>query len=177
MVNFARPRAPYSGALAEPIVRWGFRFITAEPNDERISREMWEKLGLLFAHYNIRPKDPKGWQKLALRLAWKHVPGMQVIDRPRSRKGRPKKWPLFGRQFVELIDRVASERGKGISDAIHVAKKQGKLSETVSGLQTRYYEERNRIRKNRELSAQAEAWMRTTSGDTEMKRVADAAYP
>jgi Homeodomain-like domain len=174
MVSFARPRARYSGALAEPIVRWGFRFITPEPNEERISREKWEKLGLLFAHYNIRPKDPKGWQKLARCLASKHVPGMQVIDRPRQRKGRPKKWPQMGRQFVELIDRIASERGKGILDAIQIAKKRGKLPESVPGLQTRYYEERSRTRKYRELTARAEAWSRTTIGDTEMERVADA---
>ena len=154
----------YSGALNEPIVRLGLRFITAEPNEKRIIRESSAKVHLLLAHYKIRPEDPDCWGKLALRLAQDHVPGMQVIDRPRPRKGPSRKWELpRARQFVEAIDQIAEERRKGISDAIRVAKKRKKLEGSVAGFETRYYEAKRRLLQNRKQIALAEAWSRNAA--------------
>lgn len=153
-------RRGYSGALNEPIVRWQFRSLTAEPNELRISREWWAKVPLLFAHYELRVEDDDRWRQLAFVLAREHVPGMQVVDRPRPRKGPSRKWELpRARQFVETIDQIAGDRGKGISDAIRVAKKRKKLEGSVAGLETRYYEAKRRLLQNRKQIALAEAWL------------------
>jgi len=52
----------YSGALNQPIVRWGLQFVTAEPNDQRLIREFLEKIPLLLDYYEIRPDDPDRWR-------------------------------------------------------------------------------------------------------------------
>jgi hypothetical protein len=50
MIMAGNPKSRYSGALNEPIVRWSFRLITAEPNEQRIIREWLAKVDLLLAH-------------------------------------------------------------------------------------------------------------------------------
>jgi hypothetical protein len=74
VVMAGKRKSLYSGVLNESIVRWGFRFITAEPNEQRIIMEWLAKVDLLLSHYQIRPEDPDRWRKLAFLLALDHAP-------------------------------------------------------------------------------------------------------
>jgi hypothetical protein len=159
MAGKRKPR--YSGLLNQPIVRWaGFRSITAEPNEQRIIREWIAKVPLLLAHYGIAPNDPDRWRALAFLLALDHVPGMQVIDRPRPKRGAPQKWNLArAREFIRLIEQIAGERGEGVKDAIRIAKRRKQVQGNDRGLENRYHDSKKRLREADELLRRAEAWL------------------
>jgi hypothetical protein len=133
-----KPR--YSGSLNQPIVRplglWG---------KQSLIRERYAKLGLLFKHYGIELSDRSGWQKLALCLALHHVRGMKVVDR-QARKGAPLKWDISrAQEFVQSIDSIQDRRGRGLEDAIGIAKKRGILSGNKRSLSNRYRRSKKQI--------------------------------
>ena len=111
------PKPKYAGALAEPI------YVDMDQiDDEGGLKEMWqtrvaEKLPPLFEHYKIDPRDEQSWGKLALRLAWEHVPGLQLAFRPKP--GRKPTWKTgLGDELVRAVEDVKSRTGKGTEDAI-----------------------------------------------------------
>jgi hypothetical protein len=67
----ARDRKPYTGILARPL-KLGYTVI-----------EFGERIGALFEHYDIDPREPEAGFRLALKLATAHVPGFAG-----SRSGR-----------------------------------------------------------------------------------------
>jgi hypothetical protein len=139
MAGKRKPR--YSGALNEPISPI-IKGLLISRGFERYVLSQWSaKLNLLLAHYEIESKEPERWRALAFRLALDNVRGMRVIDRPGHATGRPRKRDVSrNREFVEVIDRIEHERGKGIKDAIRVAKKREQLKGNARGLERRYYE-------------------------------------
>src|SRR5262249_3044123 len=115
-------RAPnYTGALAQPI-HWedhykvrGLGQAIQEPDDAAIRKRLVEKVRLLFEHYKIDPSDEQRWQKLAMRLALAHVPGLQFANRPK--RGRKPKTGLYD-ELVRTVDDVKSRTGKRTKYAI-----------------------------------------------------------
>lgn len=87
----------------------------------------------LFDHYRVNPSDPDAWQKLALRLAFKHVPGFQ----PRRRKpvGKPQKWD--DALLLKLHADVMKLRRRGLT-----------LDKAIEDLRTRGGAYRNESRGN-----------------------------
>jgi hypothetical protein len=103
--------------------------------EQWLIREWEAKLDLLLEHYCIEESDRLRWKKLSFCLALDHVPGMQVVE-SRARKGAPLKYRA--QKFVELIDSIRDERGKGLEDAIRIARRRGKLFGDTRALSNRY---------------------------------------
>jgi hypothetical protein len=138
-----KTKTHYSGALNQPIVRplglWGKQLLI---------REVEAKFNLLFRHYGIELSDRSRLQRLAICLALDHLPGMKVVDE-QARKGAPQKWNVLqAKEFVELIDKIKNERGKGVEDAIRTAKKRGKLSGDTRALSNRYRLSKRQIKEH-----------------------------
>jgi hypothetical protein len=128
-------RAPnYTGALAQPIYledhyKWTGRL--GQPTQEldiaairkRAVEKAVEKFSLLFEHYKIDPNNEQSWQELAMSLALDHVPGLQVVNRPKP--GRKPTWKTGrGDELVRDVDDVKSRTGKRTGDAIAELKKE-----------------------------------------------------
>jgi hypothetical protein len=133
-------RAPkHAGALAKPI------YVDVDQIDrieEVLLARVPEKIHLLFKHYKIDPSDEQSWQKLALQLAFEHVPGVQLAFKPKV--GRKPTWKTgLGDKLVRAVEDVKSQTGKGTEDAIAELKKEpggmwGRY--TVQNLGARYRE-------------------------------------
>ena len=90
-----------------------------------------EKMRLLFKHHKIDPSDEQSWEKLAIRLAFEHVPGLQLAFRPKP--GRKPTWKTgLGDELVRAVEDVKSRTGKRTEDAI------AKLKEEPGGMWGRY---------------------------------------
>jgi hypothetical protein len=138
----------YPKDLLEPIVRQQ-RYLgllagedekkrSSEEERNRISVALKFKLRLLAKHFGIKWDNDKSWRQLAMALALAHVPGMQITDAPKKRRGSPKVHdPIFWQ-----VDAILVERNKGISDAIRVWKQRNKSRDTEPRLKARYYRER-----------------------------------
>jgi hypothetical protein len=139
-------RAPdYTGALAERIY-----LHRHETVDQAMARTV-RKIPLLFKHHKIDPSDAQSWQKLAVRLALAHVPGLQVS----MRGGRKRTWKAGqGDELVRAVEDVQSQTGMGTEDAL-VKLIENKLGMwkgfTVQNLGPRY-------REAKRSQAQPETW-------------------
>jgi hypothetical protein len=140
-------RAPdYTGALAERI------YLHQHETVDRVMARTVRKIPLLFKHHKIDPSDAQSWQKLAVRLALAHVPGLQVA----MRGGRKRTWKGTGRgdKLVRDIEDVQSQTGMGVRDAIRKLL-EDKLGEwkglTVENVGARY-------REAKRSQAQPETW-------------------
>jgi hypothetical protein len=155
MVMARKRRAPkYAGALAQPIyVEDHYKFTGGlgqpiwEPDIAAIKKRGVEKIWLLFKHYKIDPSDEHIWQELALSLAFEHVPGLQLANRPKS--GRPKTG-LYD-ELVRAVDDKKSRTGLSTRKAIAELRKEGMWKTYPSGkpipaqsLEARYREARAR---------------------------------
>jgi hypothetical protein len=139
-LGFELGHRPFTGRLDTPIV-----------GTDQTHRERQEKLELLLEHYGISTlSDPKRWWALAYALAIDFVPGMQVLKRAPSKRGRPptKNWGKYSaaKRLVEVIETIKLERKKGNLDAARMAiRRHPKAWPGISAtsLVTRYYEARN----------------------------------
>src|SRR5262249_4933751 len=78
-----------------------------ETVDQVMARTV-RKIPLLFKHHNIDPSDRQSWQKLAVRLALAHVPGLQVS----MRGGRKRTWKAGqGNELVRAFEDMQSRTG------------------------------------------------------------------
>jgi hypothetical protein len=150
-----RSKTHYSGALNQPIVLpLGLLYRPTSPiGAQGILRTRLIKLLLLLDHYNIKPNDPACWLKLAFLLAQDHVPGMKVVENASRGRGAPLK-PLDvsgTRENVRIIDEINRERGKGVMDAIRIALRRKQLKGSPDSLETRYYENKDLLRRVEEL--------------------------
>ena len=168
-----RPAPKYAGALAQPI------YVDQDPPgllelhrhpDVDVAKLKWmqraaEKMRLLFKHHKIDPSDEQSWEKLAIRLAFEHVPGLQLAFRPKP--GRKPTWKTeLGDELVRAVEDVKSRTGKRTKDAIAKLKEEsggtwGRY--TVENLGTRYREAkrhqeqfRKAVEAARELRARGE---------------------
>jgi hypothetical protein len=154
-------RAPkYAGALAQPIYldlddykySGGLGQLTkADPNvvekkmREMVQKQTFEKMQLLFKHYEIDPSDEQRWKALAFSLAITHVPGLQVASRPKP--GRKPTWKTgLGDLLVSAVEDVKSRTGKRTKDAIAKLKEEpgGRWKPSAQSLEARYREARAR---------------------------------
>jgi hypothetical protein len=148
MVMARKRRAPYAGALAQPIYvdqdapeYHRYPDFTAALN-EMLQTRAAEKMLLLFKHYKIDPSDEQSWQKLAFSLAFEHVPGLKLAFRPKP--GRKPTWKTgLGDELVRAVEDVKSRTGKRTKDAIAKLKEEsggtwGRF--TVENLGARYRE-------------------------------------
>jgi hypothetical protein len=142
----------YPKELLEPIVRQQRYLGLLAGEDEKKRRSVEErnrisfalkfKLRLLAKHFAIQWDNDKSWRQLAMALAKAHVPGMQITDVPKKRRGSPKRHdPIFWQ-----VDAILVERNKGVSDAIRILKIRNKSKDTEKRLKARYYRERRRIK-------------------------------
>jgi hypothetical protein len=143
----------YPKILLEPIVRrppvFGLRVLADEEKrlsdeeENRVRTAFVFKLRLLARHFRVNWDRPNMLGRLALKLAMAHVPGMQIVDAPKKRRGRPKRF-RDPSQFLREVDAIRAERKIGISHAIRVWKRQNQSSNTQPKLRRQYYLERDR---------------------------------
>jgi hypothetical protein len=109
-----RPAPKYAGALAQPI------YVDKDQIDRLEGMRLAgvrEKIPLLYKHYKIDPSDEQRLEKLALQLAFEHVPGLQLAFRPKP--GRKPTWKTrLGDELVRAVQDVKSQTGMGTQDAI-----------------------------------------------------------
>ena len=149
-----RSKTHYSGALNQPIVLpLGKLYGPTSPRGMKgILRTRLIKLLLLLEYYDIKPNDPARWEKLAFLLALDHVPGMKVVEYA-PRRGAPLK-PLDvagAQENVRIIDEIKRELGKGVMHAIVVALRRKQLKGSKDSVETRYYENKDLLRRVEEL--------------------------
>ena len=140
----------YTGILAEPMPRRG--------DDARPTSE--EKLVALFQHYEIEPPssllgkptvlfDDKpflAWQKLALALAFQHVPAFRPRPEPAPpppprKRGRPATTALADKTLVFAVEFIRHACGLKLEQALQLMIKTdevGVFPKKTSTLRTRY---------------------------------------
>jgi hypothetical protein len=154
-------RAPnYTGALAQPIYVEDYYTFTGplgqaswELDIDAIRKRAAEKVRLLYKHYKIDPSAEQSCQELMTRLAFAHVPGLQLTNRPKS--GRKPTWKAgLGDEWVRAVDDVKSRTGKSTNKAIAELLKEPKWKTYMSrrnvspqNLEARYWQARGRRRK------------------------------
>jgi hypothetical protein len=159
----------YPKALLEPIVRQkplaGLLDLTTDDEKKRryeaerdqIRDARHFKLTLLAKHFGLdwngahtKCDTEKVLCELAALLMLAHVPGMQIVDAPKRRRGAPRKaFPDIRAlsTFVTEVDAIEAERKKGISDAIIVWKRRNKNDDTEPKLRARYYRQQRLMKK------------------------------
>jgi len=154
-----RRRAPkYAGALAQRI---DVGVDQIDSIEEVLRARLPEKIHLLFKHYEIVPSDEQSWQKLALKLAFDHVPGLQLqLALPPPKVGRKPTWKTgLGDKLVRAVqDIMKSQKRMRIEDAIDKLQKDksgmwGRY--TVENLGARYREAKHRQERFRKLVEKA----------------------
>ena len=158
-------RAPnYPGALAQPIYLEDHYKPTGplgqaiwEPDDAAISKRAEEKMRLLFEHHKIDPSDEQSWKKLAISLAFAHVPGLQIANRPK--RGPKPTWKTgLDDELVRTIQDVKSQTGMRTQDAIRKLQKDKPGTwgrHTVENLSARYWEAKHHQKPFRKLVEEA----------------------
>jgi hypothetical protein len=141
-----RPASEYAGALAERI------YLHRHETVDQVMARTVRKIPLLLKHHKIDPSDAQSWQKLAVRLALAHVPGLQVSMRG---GGRKRTWKAGqGDALVRAVADVQSRTAMRTKDAL-VKLRDNKLEMwkdlTVENLGPRY-------REAKRFQAQPEIW-------------------
>jgi hypothetical protein len=136
----------YTGALAEQI------YLHRRETVDQVMARTVRKIPLLFKHHNIEPSDAQSWQKLAVRLALAHVPGLQVSMRG---SGRKRTWKAGqGNELVRVAEDMQSRTGMRMKNVL-VKLREDKLGVwkhyTVENLGARY-------REAKRFQAQPETW-------------------
>ena len=103
-------------------------------------QELFRRIEALYEHYGVERGQKGADIKLALKLAFDHVPGFQISD---SQRGRPAKWK--GPRSLELyadVRAVQKRSGLSISAACDwLARNHRRYKgEKGSALNTRFYE-------------------------------------
>jgi hypothetical protein len=158
MARKRRPAPKYPGALAQRI---DVGVDQIDRIEEVLRARLPEKIHLLFKHYKIDPTDEQSWQKLALQLAFDHVPGLQLRSAlPPPKVGRKPTWKTgLGDKLVRAVqDHMKSKKRMRIDDAIDKLQndKSGIWKHyTVENLGARYREAKHRQERFRKLVEKA----------------------
>jgi hypothetical protein len=131
------PPPKYTEALKKPIAALEFR------SADYLMDALAVKFLHLFLHFGINPSASTAWQRLAIKLALHHVPGMRV-SQSSARPGPIKKWTLDRqRQLIGDVERLRAKSKTPISDAKAInilTSKAPWKSFTPQSLRTRYAE-------------------------------------
>jgi predicted Holliday junction resolvase-like endonuclease len=129
----------YAGALAQPI---DVGVDQIDRVQEVLTARVPEKIYLLFKHYEVDPSDEQSWQTLALKLAFDHVPGVQLRLAFLSKAGRKPTWKVgLGDELVRAVQDVKSQTGMRTQDAIRKLQQDKPWKRfTVENLGARYRE-------------------------------------
>jgi len=104
-----RRASEYAGALAERI------YLHRHETVDQVMARTVRKIPLLFKHHKIDPSDAQSWQKLAVRLALAHVPGLHVS----MWGGRKRTWKAGqGDELVRAVEHMQSRTGTGTKDVL-----------------------------------------------------------
>jgi hypothetical protein len=117
----------YKGRLAEPMYSDDYfrpSGLLVEKSDEiarqekeRFLREFYDRIDLLFSHWNI---DGKDWRSLAITLAIAHVPGLRS-EPSQKRTGPAQIWDYTGyTELLAAVERLKKERDCSDSEACGV---------------------------------------------------------
>ena len=141
-----RPASEYAGELAERI------YLHRHETVNQVMARTVRKIPLLFKHHKIDPSDAQSWQKLAVRLALAHVPGLQVSMRG---GGRKRTWKAGqGDELIRAVENVQSRTGMDTKDVL-VKLREDKLGMwkdfSIKNLGPRY-------REAKRFQAQPEIW-------------------
>ena len=152
-----QPASEYAGALAERI------YLRRHETVEQVMARAVRKIPLLFKHHKIDPRDAQSWQKLAVRLALAHVPGLQVS----MRGGRKRTWKAGqGDELVRAVEDMQSRTGMRTKD-VFVKLREDKFGMwkdlTVENLGPRY-------REAKRFQPQPETWTQS-SRDLVVRRI------
>jgi hypothetical protein len=156
----------YPNDLLEPIVRQPFFGLLASVDEIKRLYEEKDRDAVIFKfqvlakHFGIEWGGRKMWRDLALELAMAHVPGLQFVDAPKKKRGKPRRIlnPSDPSPFVGEIDAIAAERKKGISDALRMWQRRKNSSATIEALRARYMRGRQLIRDFAAMSNSAVDW-------------------
>src|SRR5262245_40780904 len=100
----------YTDALAERI------YLHRHETVDQVMARTVRKIPLLFKHHKIDPNDAQSWQKLAVRLALAHVPGLQGSMRG---GGRKRTWKAGqGDELVRAVENMQSRTGMDTKDVL-----------------------------------------------------------
>jgi hypothetical protein len=151
-------RRKYTGLLAEPICEpvVGLLRVPWRPGAKsRIVEQITDRLLALFDWYKIERNAPNRWTLLAMKLAFEHVPGMEVICEPTLTRGRKKSWQAGqGIELVREVDTLQRQKRIGYAEAIKLLRKQPKWKTfSQQNLVTRHRDARRAERKLRDLVA------------------------
>jgi len=144
-----QPASEYAGALAERI------YLHRHETVDQVMARTARKIPLLFKHHKIDPRDAQSWQKLAVRLALAHVPGLQVSMRG---GGRKRTWKARqgkqGNELVRAAEDMQSRTGMRMKDVL------AKLREDKLGMWKDFTVENlgPRYREAKRFQAEPEIW-------------------
>jgi hypothetical protein len=141
----------YPGPLGEPHVKiysGGFLGLLGDPSGdlkEQDVRALVGKLDLLADYYQARVDGRIDWKCLAMRLAFAHVPGMQVIDAPRRGRGRPRKYDGF--DLYRTVLAIVDEKRTSVANACGLlSRRKGRwYGAKPSTLETRFHADKRRL--------------------------------
>ncbi len=107
-----------------------------------IAEQKQERLQLLAENLDVDLLQPDGWALLALRLAERFVPGLQVAKCPQKKAGRPHSSGDAGGVALLLAIEGRILKGETVANACHnLSKRAGPWNKKKwKSLETRYYE-------------------------------------
>jgi len=109
--------------------------------------KLWErKIELLFEHYRISSDAQDRWHRLVIELAFAHVPGMAVAEKP-SKRGPKPRWSRDGERLIEAVEAVRQRQNLTSDRAALQSLKDEHPQEwksTLTSLETRLREARRR---------------------------------
>ena len=108
---------------------------------------LWgHKIELLFEHYRISSDAQDRWHRLVIELAFAHVPGMAVAEKP-SKRGPKPRWSRDGERLIEAVEAVRQRQNLTSDRAALQSLKDENPQEwksTLTSLETRLREARRR---------------------------------
>jgi hypothetical protein len=105
--------AQYTGLLSQPFYspRVGILKLPFFPDaEQRMAAHRQRVLSELFELFAIDPRAPHRWKALAIELACRHVPGMQVRTHAQKRGGQKIKWRgEMGRKLIHDLESLMKQ--------------------------------------------------------------------
>jgi hypothetical protein len=141
-------KSAYTGELAtpiyEPVAFVGFLGGGKAEAERRVFEQQVLKMEKLFDWFSIDPDEPDAGMCLAVKLAFAHVPGMQVLQEPPKRRGRKRSWKDgLGIELVRDVEALQKTRKLNHEQAIEELRKDKHWSSyTQSNLLARHREAR-----------------------------------
>jgi hypothetical protein len=154
------PIVQYPGELGEPHVRikpagiltsllGGNPHETEADRAARAQKEnldaLGKKIALLAQHYQVDDGDTINWKRLAIELAFAHVPGFTTVEEKPRKRGRPGAG-YFNFALYEAVLNVLDEGEPTVANACRrLSKRSGEWKgKNPDTLETRFHEQRRR---------------------------------